>query len=213
MREPYWKKFQVSLPEKQVGPWAIEVLELTEKELGPFGGVSLEEFVRGRSIPPGTYRRLCHHGSVWMSDTPAEIMDHSPAFSAMKMVEAESVLITGLGLGMVVQAAIQHSTVQQVTVVELDPQVIELVGVHYEQLAVLHGVELRLVEADALRWKPPVGETFDVVWHDIWPTICSDNLSEMGTLHRKYGRRSKWQGSWRRAHCERMRREEARSWW
>ena len=57
-------------------------------------------------------------------------------------------------------------------------------------------------QADALEYKPPRGEQYDVVWHDIWPNICTDNLPEMHKLHRKYGRRCNWQGSWCRAEHE-----------
>jgi hypothetical protein len=33
------------------------------------------------------------------------------------------------------------------------------------------------------------GKRYDMVWHDIWDDICSDNLEGMAKLHRKYGDR------------------------
>jgi hypothetical protein len=35
-----------------------------------------------------------------------------------------------------------------------------------------------------------------VAWHDVWANICEDNLPLMARLHRRYGRRVNWQGSW-----------------
>jgi hypothetical protein len=64
---------------------------------------------------------------------------------------------------------------------------------------------LRVIHADALKWMPPKVMRWSVVWHDIWDDISVDNLNEMTKLHRRYGRRCDWQGSWCRAECERAR--------
>ena len=51
--------------------------------------------------------------------------------------------------------------------------------------------------------------------HDIWDDICLDNLETMATLHRKYGRRCDWQGSWKRdwlKYQQRREREQDRMW-
>jgi hypothetical protein len=51
------------------------------------------------------------------------------------------------------------------------------------------------------------------VWHDIWLDLCTDNLEGMGKLHRKYGRRTDWQGSWEKDRLlSHRRREKARGW-
>ena len=63
--------------------------------------------------------------------------------------------------------------------------------------------KLNIICADALEWKPPKGTRYNAVWHDIWDNICGDNLDDMKKLHRKYGRRTNWQGSWCRDQCER----------
>lgn len=44
-----------------------------------------------------------------------------------------------------------------------------------------------------------------MVWHDVWDYIDANNLTQMHALHRKYGRRADWQGSWCRDQCERQR--------
>jgi len=85
-----------------------------------------------------------------------------------------------------------------VTVVEKSKDVISLVAKHY-----LGDHRVTIVNADAYLYKPPKGVKYDAVWHDIWDNICGDNLPEMTRLHRKYGKRADWQGSWCRSLCRR----------
>lgn len=89
--------------------------------------------------------------------------------------------------------------VDKVTVIEISPDVITLVGSYLKEH---FGARLEIIEADAFTWQPPRGVRYGAVWHDIWDNICSDNLPEMHKLHRKYGRRTDWQGSWCRWRCE-----------
>jgi hypothetical protein len=65
----------------------------------------------------------------------------------------------------------------------------------------------------AFEWKPPKGVRYDAAWHDVWDDICTDNLVGMRKLHRKYGKRCGWQGSWCRGECERSARQERHSIW
>lgn len=81
------------------------------------------------------------------------------------------------------------SNVQSITVVELSTDVITLVAPHLDP-------RIKVVHGDAYTWQPPKGIRYSVVWHDIWPTLSSENLEGMTKLHRKYGRRCDWQGSW-----------------
>jgi hypothetical protein len=71
--------------------------------------------------------------------------------------------------------------------------VIALVGPHYARDP---RVTIHHADAYTIRW--PVGIRWDVAWHDIWADMCEDNLPGMATLHRRYGRRVEWQGSWGR---------------
>ena len=73
---------------------------------------------------------------------------------------------------------------------------VQLVGTHYWTMDIPRDKELNIIVADAMTWRPKPGERFDVVWHDIWNNICTDNLPEMSKLHRSYGRRCNWRGSW-----------------
>ena len=87
--------------------------------------------LNGRSTRPGRYTMLTRDGHLWMSDTDAEWRDHWPAVMRFQWPSTRRVLINGLGLGLVVAAALAEEHVEHVDVVELDPRVVELVGPHY----------------------------------------------------------------------------------
>jgi hypothetical protein len=184
---------KVSIPEGQSGVWRVETFTVSESEAkfenlrAMFGG--------GRPIAAGRYTRLMRGGYLVMSDTPAEMRDHY-----VPVLQAKgSVLITGLGLGMVAAAILRRDGVADVTVIEKSPDVIALVAPH------MSDPRLTIIEADAYTWRPPKGKRYDVVWHDIWDDICADNLDGMARLHRKYARRCEWQGSWAERLCRRSR--------
>jgi spermidine synthase len=132
-----------------------------------------------------------------MSDTPAECHDHWEPYCEARL-RGGHVLIHGLGLGMLLNR-ILRDTECAVTVVEKSADVIQLVAGHYTER---HADRLTIVEGDALTWQPPRDVRYTVVWHDIWDNICADNLPDMHRLHRRFGRRCDWQGSWSRAILE-----------
>jgi hypothetical protein len=207
---PWYEKYKVSLPEKTIGAWSIELMEVSADDAAfanmrsafAFGG-------GGRHIPPGTYTSLKHNRYLWMSDTPAEIRGHlDPIHEAAH--EGGHVLINGLGIGMVAGAILAMENVEKVTIIELSPEVIELVG---PSLTEKYGDRVEIIQADAYEYKPPRGMRYSVVWHDIWADLCTDNLDGMGKLHRKYGRRCEWQGSWEKRLLQSHRRREKASRW
>lgn len=187
---------KVDIPAGQSGDWRVEPFTVSEED-EKWGRLrAMVSFSsRGRYVPAGNYTRLMHRGEVVMSDTPDEIDDQWEIIYHAK----GNVLINGLGLGVVAVSCLEKPEVSHVTVVELSPDVIKLVGTH---LQAKYGDRLTIVEDDALTWKPPKGSYYDAVWHDIWTNICSTNLPEMHTLHRRYGKRAGWQGSWCRYRCE-----------
>ncbi len=190
-------KYKIDVPEGSNGAWRIERFTVTE-ENEQFGILRAMATGRGRYAPAGNYTRLMRNGTLVMSDTPDEIGDHMAAISMAK----GEVLVNGLGLGICVAAMLEKPEVEHVTVVEIAPEVIGLVGPWLKQG---YDEQVDFVLADALTWKAPTNKRYDVVWHDIWDSICTDNLEEMKTLHRKYGRRCNWQGSWCRARVELLR--------
>lgn len=183
---------KVDIPEGTAGDWTVERFTIHADSPG-----LLSFALKGRRLPPGQYTRLIHkrRGCV-MSDTPAEKADH---YEFVKQAKGK-VLINGLGIGMSLNAILKNpdpaSLVSKVTVIEVDRDVIDLVAPHY-----LNDPRVEIVHSSAFDYLPPKGDRYDAVWHDIWDSICSDNLSEMATLHRKYGRRTSWQGSWCKAEC------------
>jgi hypothetical protein len=178
----------VSLPEGRRGPWAVRRVTVDRAPMRP----------DRKGPPPGTYTMLTHDlRGVVMSDTPDERRDH-----LVFVLKAHGhVLINGLGLGMCLAAVLARSEVTRATVVEADEDVIALVGRHY-----VGDPRVEIVHADAYDYAPPRGVRYGAVWHDIWDAISSDNLPGMTRLHRKYGRRTDWQGSWARDLCESGRR-------
>ena len=178
------------VPDGESGGWKIDTFSVSEDE------AKLDRVMSGfRAVRPGTYKRLSRGKTVVMSDTPSELRDHLWLFQMMK--EADSALIHGLGIGCAVNAAIMHG-VKTIDVVELSPDVIELVGPHYLAKAASAGVDLTIHEGDALTYRFPVGRRWGIAWHDIWDFISEENLEGMKLLHRRYGRRVDWQGSWAR---------------
>jgi hypothetical protein len=201
MSRDNWK---VDVPEGTSGKWQVERFSVSESE-------SQLSFIRGlgkggRGVPPGSYTRLLNNASVFdscvMSDTPDEWRDH---YEAIRLAKGR-VLINGLGLGCVLQCMLEKPEVEHLTVVEISPDVIALVAEHYQKK---YGDRLTIVQADALEYKPDRQVHFDVVWHDIWPNMCEDNLPQMHKLHRKYGRKCDWQGSWSRSFIEKRRTANA----
>ena len=182
----------VSVPEGRSGPWSIERFEIPEKSIE-----TIRAAFSGRPTRPGWYTAVKHdRRGIVMSDTPAEQRDHAWFIRAAK----GHVLINGLGIGMCLNAALAKPDVERVTVVEIDQDVISLVAPVYADDRVT------IVNESAFDYSPPKGERYGAVWHDIWDAICADNLSEMHKLHRKYGRRADWQGSWCREECEQAKR-------
>jgi len=178
---------KVELPEMKKGDWVIEHFIVDQTDY--------HSLLRGRGVPHGKYTKAVRNGVLVMSDTPAEMRDHREAVFHAK----GPCLLNGLGIGMVLKNIIKKECVTDVTVVEISQDLIDIVAPYYADDRVT------FVCADAFEYKPPKGKRYSMVWHDIWDYICADNLPEMTRLHRKYGRRTDWQGSWCKAECKRGR--------
>lgn len=194
---------KVDLPEGQRGRWQVERFEVPENDLH-----ALYYALHGRPVPPGIYTRLnWGTGMPMMSDTPAEMIDHFEFLRQLEMPHVKRVLINGLGIGMCLKWALEQPHVEHVDVVELDEDVAFMVGPHYHAMAERLGKSLTIHVCDAFAIQWPADAAWDVAWHDVWPTICSDNVEEMTRLNRKYGRRVGWQGCWCERECRIAQRE------
>lgn len=189
-------KIEINVPDGISGDWSVSTFVVEDDDLSQ----RISMWKSGRGVPGGTYKRLMRNGTVVMSNTPDEIRDFMNFLHNAK----GSILINGLGLGVTLKALLNKPEVTDITVIENSEDVIKLVASSYTdpRLTIIHG--------DAFAWEPPKGKVYDAVWHDIWDNICSDNLPEMKKLHRKYGRRAKYQESWCRYQCERQERENKR---
>lgn len=199
---------KTEIPEQTCGVWTVIKFEV-EKERADF--FNMQQIFAGngmgRGIRAGHYTKLGqmheeNHGTLWMSDTPAEINDHYYAAMNAK----GHCLIVGLGLGIIVEACLRHTEVTKVTVLELEPDIIEMVGGYLHEK--WGKDKLEFIQCDALEWKPPKGVRYGMCWFDIWPSISSDNWEEYKLLHRRYGRKADWKGSWGRTDILRMKRED-----
>lgn len=191
-------KIEVDIPDGKIGEYAVETFEVTKSQADFFnlrclfssGGMN-----RGREIVPGTYKRLIRGRQTIMSNTPAEIRDH---FEFIRRARG-NVLIAGLGLGVALKAILEKDDVESVTVVEISPEVIQLVGKHFES-----DTRVNIVQGDIMEYKIPRGVYFDSVWFDIWDYISAGNVPQMKKLHRRFARRCSYQSSWNKQLCYSM---------
>ena len=217
--------FRCDIPEIESANYVITKFILNDKDARRFNLRALISFSGGgRTIKPGRYTCLKRKGSHYplMSDTPTEIGDHTDFITRAE----GKILIVGLGLGFVLDACLYKTnrqplprhylsprdkknikrrkpipTVDHAFVIEIEQEIIDLVAPYYLQK---YPGRITIICADALEYKFPNGQHFNAVWHDIWPNVCVDNLPNMKKLHRKYGKRTEWQGSWCRRECERL---------
>ena len=204
------------LKEGSVGEALLDTIEATPDDAASY---NIHEYLDGHQthLVPGEYKRLFVGDTLMMSDTPDEVLDHLDVGREFDegiddLVHTgrppESVLILGLGLGVVTTAALEAG-VENVTVVELSQDVIELVG---SQISERYGSErVRFICDDALTIKWPPRTKFDVIWADIWPTIDPDNLPEYATCGRRYRPRARqYYGAWRLDYLLAIRQRERR---
>jgi hypothetical protein len=101
---------------------------------------------------------------TWMSLSPHEIESQE---LGCRYARGHTVVL-GLGMGWVAVNMALNPEVRQVTVIERDPEVIEL----FRQSQALDGLpagitdKLRIIEADALEWMPD--DDVDFLYADIW---------------------------------------------
>lgn len=185
-------KIDLNLREGKKGDWEVKKFSISEKEARWDQVRCAVNGCGSRAVVAGDYWKLMEGGCIYMSNTPAEVMDH---YGFIRSASG-SVLIAGLGLGMVVQALLDRGKCERIVVVEKSQDVIDLVGPCYDDPRV------EIVCSDIFDYKPK--EHFDYAWFDIWPDICGDNYAEMKRLHRKFARSVTNKDSWCRRECYRL---------
>jgi hypothetical protein len=206
------KPLPVPIKKGKLGRWVIDTFTLKDSDVRRN---NLACYWSGQSFlicPPGTYTRLVRlqpekavdKHVIVMSNTPMEVRTNMAFIEAAK----GRVLISGLGLGMALKAALDKPDVHYVKVLEIDNDLIELVGHAFERD--LRNGRLMIEQADALSYQPGKDERYDVAWHDIWDTISDENLPQMAVLTRKWQHRVPLQLCWARDECRRMKRQTGR---
>lgn len=190
---------QVNLPDCSLGKWTVE--RFTAK---PNALMKARASLMHRNYVPGEYTRLLRKHTtksgfvekiLVMSDTPDERSDHLEF-----IINARGhVFISGLGLGVCLGAVLKLPTVDKVTIVEVDQELIDLISPHYQDKRV------QIIRADVMEWRPTKDVRYGASWHDIWDNICSDNLKSMEKLNRRYGQKSNWNGCWQQERCRLLR--------
>jgi len=185
---PEYRPCQV--PAGRSGDWAILKVELPARAT-PFD--SRPDCFRYR---PGRYTELRQAGVTFMTDLHDEWWTQRTAIERARQVGGK-VLVTGLGLGLVVEAMLAEpspSRIEQVLVVERSADVIALVAEH---LRTACGERVEIIHADAFSWRPASAIRFDTVWHDIWPDpLAADVDSQIEALRHHHAPWSVWQGFW-----------------
>lgn len=188
---------EINVPDGISGNVKVETFEVPKNDFSQM--MSMLKY--GRGVPEGIYKRLLINGTCVMSNTPDEIKD----FEHFVRLAKGSILINGLGIGVLLKALLNKPEITEITVIEKSEDVIKLVAPTY-----LTDSRVTIINADAFEYKPPKDKYYDAVWHDIWDYICGDNLNEMKTLHRKYGRKANYQESWCRWECEQANKRDKR---
>jgi len=194
--------FRSEVPAGTCGPWVIEKVSIPERCYDPAMDSRPDCF----KFRPGTYTCLRRGATQFMTDLYDEWWTQREAI-AEALRRGGDVLVTGLGLGLVVDAMLRpaESSVRHVTIVEFSPDVARLVGPH---LSSRYRERVEIVEADAFTWAPPEGQRFTVAWHDIWPDPFMPGIAdEMRRLSDRYSPWCDWQGFWPESYADALARK------
>lgn len=99
--------------------------------------------------------------SIWMSDTPMEYETNYPAINIAK----GDVLECGLGIGLFTYHASKRKQVKNITIVELEKDVIDLV------YPVVENKKTNIINSDALNFLKSTNRKFDTIHIDLWGDI------------------------------------------
>jgi hypothetical protein len=141
---------------------------------------------------PGRYTGIEIDGIMYASDEAKEIVDYLPFLRRAQ----GRVLLTGLGLGLCLQALLRKPEIEHVTVIEDNVDVLTIVAPYY--LDKFGDARMSLIHADAFGWQVPAGMHFDLGYHDIWPVATGFYWPQHAALFDHYEHVCSEQDSWRR---------------
>lgn len=145
----------------------------------------------GQPLRADKYTRLLIDGSVWMTDAEYECATNR---EIIRRAHGD-VLIAGLGLGLILPPIICKRSVTSVTVVEMNADVIAVVGPYY-----LTSAKVIIAKGDIFKWR--TRRNFDVIYFDIFQNVPnSGDRPTIDHLKRRYREHLK-PGGWMSAWCE-----------
>jgi hypothetical protein len=112
---------------------------------------------------------------------------------------------------MILVPILQNPKVKSVLVLEKYQDVIDLVEAPVRKAVSEDATKLTVLCADVFMWDPPKGQVFDMIYFDIWPEICTDQLPAITKLKRKFCRRLRpdgWMKAWQEDHLRFVWRRE-----
>jgi len=184
---PPFEEMVKIIPEGTAGNMVISHMTLSDEQVQSQKMLSMFSFSGGYGreyydLKAGTYCKLTDNGkwTIEMTDTPMERRTNLGFIGDAH----GSVLIGGLGIGMIIVPLLTRENVTDITVVEIDQNVIDLVWSHIDALP--RTCELDIICADVMTWRPPKGVKYDSLYFDIWPDICGDNWDDMKKISRSW---------------------------
>jgi len=167
-----WEPVFYSIPEGSIGDWEIKTVEASRDNVGSHSMRHRKPVMNHHD----TYQSLLHHGHVVMSDSPTDLND----YDSFVDIAFGSVLVTGLGLGVLPRLLLMSDDISNVTVIERSSDVINLISPHIKD------IRFNVVHADAFEWMPEKNVSFDFAWHNIWASVRDENLEEMKPLPARF---------------------------
>lgn len=135
-------------------------------------------YFNGPRVLDWTTSLLTKNGVTWMSLVPMEVESQMPQLAAAH----GTVVVCGMGLGLMAYAVSALKAVTKVIVVERDPEVIAMARLFtgFDTWPQRHKVEI--VQADACEFKY---DGADFLYADIWPYYRMDTMvPDMQCMHR-----------------------------
>lgn len=189
------------------GVASIKIVDISEKDARLYNLGCIMNDRPIMMLEAGTYTNLYVNGDIMMTDTP---MEQNTNMEFIWNAHGD-VLIGGLGVGLILynlREKINKGIVTSITVMEKYQDVIDLVLPRIQPF--LDG-SLKVILQDVLEYKPAKEEKFDTIYFDIWPSISSDNYSDMVLLHRRWGRHLRengWMSSWCKKRVYQLHKED-----
>lgn len=177
-------RWEVSgIPEGKSGRFSIQIIEHQRVDTEPTAPFSWQTYSKYANIPDGTYTVLFEaYGEKQaklniMQDTERECEEHKWVTE-----RSGSVLIGGLGIGMINIPLLASDDITSVTIIEKEQDVIDLVWEHCAK-----DDRFTLIHADIDTWEVPEGSYWDFAWFDTWLTHEEPIEEYIQRMFERYG--------------------------